>query len=148
MGKSLRILGIVNFPWDPRLGGARVWFELSEQWEKAGHRIDRFSLGDAFPKATTSRALSAWRQAIFPYRAARFVRDHADRFDVIDCVIGALPFPKKSMRFRGLLVARSIGLYLAYDEFIRMSRKRWPDQPRGKFIGGETLVAPLSLAIC
>jgi glycosyltransferase involved in cell wall biosynthesis len=26
-------------------------------------------------------------------------------------------------------------LYLAYDEFIRFSRRRWPDQPRGKFMG-------------
>jgi glycosyltransferase involved in cell wall biosynthesis len=26
-------------------------------------------------------------------------------------------------------------LYLSYDEFIRFSRQRWPDQPRGKFIG-------------
>jgi glycosyltransferase involved in cell wall biosynthesis len=133
--KPLRILGIVNLPWDPRLGAARVWFELSEQWTKTGHKIDKFCLSDAFPKPTRSRALSAWRQAIFPYRAARYVRRNARRFDVIDCLIGTLPFSKKSLRFRGLLVGRSIGLYLAYDEFIRFSRRRWPDQPRGKFLG-------------
>jgi len=132
--KPLRILGIVNLPWDPRLGAARVWFELSEQWKKAGHEIDKFCLSDAFPKPTRSRALSAWRQAVFPYRAARFVRSHAAKYDVIDCLIGTLPFPKKSLHFQGLLVGRSIGLYLAYDEFIRFSRRRWPDQPRGKFL--------------
>jgi glycosyltransferase involved in cell wall biosynthesis len=131
----LRILGIVNHPWDPRLGGARVWLELSEQWEKAGHKIDKFSLNDAFPAPTRSRALSAWRQVIFPFRAARYVRRNAGRFDVIDCLIGTLPFSKQFLRFRGLLVGRSIGLYLAYDEFIRMSRKRWADQPRGTFMG-------------
>jgi glycosyltransferase involved in cell wall biosynthesis len=133
--KPLRILGIVNLPWDPRLGAARVWFELSEQWTKTGHKIDKFCLSDAFPKPTRSRALSAWRQAVFPYRAARYVRRNARRFDVIDGLMGTLPFSKKSLRFRGLLVGRSIGLYLAYDEFIRFSRQRWPDQPRGKFIG-------------
>src|SRR5207302_8015141 len=37
--------------------------------------------------------------------------------------------------FQGLLVGRSIGLYLDYDEFIQFSRRRWPDQPRGKFVG-------------
>jgi glycosyltransferase involved in cell wall biosynthesis len=135
MDKSLRILGIVNLPWDPRLGAARVWFELSEQWKRAGHKIDKFCLSDAFPKPTRSRALSAWRQAVFPYQAARYVRRNAGRFDVIDCLIGTLPFSKKSLRFRDLLVGRSIGLYLSYDEFIRFSRRRWPDQPRGKFLG-------------
>src|SRR5437588_3133255 len=133
--KSLRILGIVNLPWDPRLGAARVWLELSGQWKKAGHKIDKFCLSDAFPKPTRSRALSAWRQAIFPYRAARYVRRHVRKYDVIYCLIGTLPFSKKSLRFNGLLVGRSIGLYLAYDEFIRFSRHQWPDQPRGKFLG-------------
>ena len=40
MDKPLRILCIVNLPWDARLGAVRVWFELSEQWKKAGHKID------------------------------------------------------------------------------------------------------------
>ena len=135
MDKPLRILGIVNLPWDPRLGAARVWYELSEQWTTAGHKIDKFCLSDAFPKPAHSRALSAWRQAVFPYRAARYVRRNAGKFDVIDCLIGTLPFSKKSLRFQGLLVGRSIGLYLDYDEFIQFSRRRWPDQPRGKFVG-------------
>ena len=117
------------------MGAARVWFELSEQWKKAGHEIDKFCLSDAFPKPTRSRALSAWRRAIFPLRAARYVRRNGRKYDVIDCLIGTLPFSKKSLRFNGLLVGRSIGLYLAYEEFIQFSRRRWPDQPRGKFVG-------------
>src|SRR5437588_4109546 len=104
MDKPLRILGMVNLPWDPRLGAARVWVELSKQWEKAGHKVDKFCLSDAFPKSTRSRALSAWRQAIFCYRAHRFVRRNAEKFDVIDCLIGTLPFSKQSLRFTGLLV--------------------------------------------
>ncbi len=135
MHKQLRILAIVNLPWDPRLGAARVWFELCEQWTKAGYQVEKFCLSDAFPKPTRSRALSAWRQATFPHRAARYVRRNAGKFDVIDCLIGTLPFSKKWLRFDGLLVGRSIGLYLAYDEFIRFSRRRWPDQSRGKFVG-------------
>ena len=135
MNKPLRILGIVNLPWDPRLGASRVWFELAAQWRNLGHQFEKFSLSDAFPKPTSSRALSAWRQAIFPYRAARFVREHGGSFDVIDCLIGALPFSKQSLRFTELLVARSIGLYLDYAKFIRFSRERWPDQPSGKFVG-------------
>jgi glycosyltransferase involved in cell wall biosynthesis len=135
MDKPLRILCIVNLPWDPRLGATRVWFELSEQWKKAGHKIDKFCLSDAFPKPTSSPALYVWRQVVFPYRAARYVRDHAAEFDVIDCLIGTLPYSKRSLGFSGILVGRSIGLYLAYTDFIRSSRQRWRDQPRGKFLG-------------
>src|SRR5258708_20668992 len=114
MNKPLRILGIVNLPWDPRLGAARVWLELSEQWKKAGHKIDKFCLSDAFPKPTRSRALSAWRQAIFPYRAARYVRRHAGKYDVIDCLIGTLPLSTKSPAFVVLLVGPSLAFYLPY----------------------------------
>jgi glycosyltransferase involved in cell wall biosynthesis len=135
MEKPLRILCIVNLPWDPRLGATRVWFELSEQWKKAGHKIDKFCLSDAFPEPTCSPALYVWQQVIFPYRAARYVRLHAAEFEVIDCLIGTLPFSKTSLGFGGIVVGRSIGLYLAYTDFMRSSRQRWRDQPRGKFLG-------------
>src|SRR2546426_10517731 len=95
MTSPLRILAIVNLPWDPRLGAARVWIELSEEWRKAGHTVEKFCLTDAFPKPTSSRGLSALRQMIFPSRAAAFVRQNADRFDIIDCLIGTLPFSKE-----------------------------------------------------
>ncbi|HZR78860.1 MAG TPA: glycosyltransferase family 4 protein [Chthoniobacterales bacterium] len=135
MDKPLRILAVVNLPWDPRLGAARVWFELAEQWKKAGHSIDKYCINDAFPKPTKSRALSAWRQAVFPYRVGRFLRRNSEKFDVIDCLIGTVPFSKKSLGFRGLLVGRSIGLHTSYEEFMRYTRRRWPDQPRGKLAG-------------
>ena len=135
MDRPLRVLAIVNLPWDTRLGAVRVWFELSEQWKKAGHKVDKFCLSDAFSIPTSSPVRYAWRQAIFPYRAARFVRHHAAEFDVIDCLIGTLPFPKTSLRFAGMLIGRSVGLYLTYADFIRSSRQLWRDQPRGKFLG-------------
>jgi glycosyltransferase involved in cell wall biosynthesis len=131
----LRILIIVDLPWDPRLGAVRVWTELAEQWRKAGHTVEKFCLTDAFPKPTSSRGLSALRQAWFPYRAARYVRRYGQRFDVIDCLIGTLPFSKKKLCFDGLLVARSVGLFRSYEHFTRLTRERWPDQPRGKFLG-------------
>ena len=115
--KPLRILAIVNLPWDARLGAARVWIELREEWRKAGHVVEKFCLTDAFPKSTRSRALSALRQAIFPSRAAKFVRQNAGRFDVIDCLIGTLPFSKESLGFHGLIVARSVGLHRPYERF-------------------------------
>ncbi|MEP7014311.1 MAG: glycosyltransferase [Verrucomicrobiota bacterium] len=135
MDKPLRILAIVNLPWDPRLGAARVFMELTEQWKTAGHYVEHFCLTDAFTKPVKSRWLSTLRQLLFPARAAGFVRRNAARFDVVDAAIGTLPFSKEDLRFDGLLVARSVGFYRSFERFIRVGRKRWPDQPRGKFLG-------------
>jgi glycosyltransferase involved in cell wall biosynthesis len=75
------------------------------------------------------------RQLFFVHRAARHIRRNASRFDVIDALIGTLPFSKKNLKFNGLLVARSTGLPRAYERFSHSSRQRWPDQPRGKLVG-------------
>jgi glycosyltransferase involved in cell wall biosynthesis len=135
MDQPLRILAIVNVPWDPRLGAARVWIELTEEWTKAGHVVEKFCLTDAFPKPASSPALAAFRLLLFPFRAARFLRQNASRFDVIDALVGTVPFPKKSLSFRGLVVARSVGLYRLYEKFERDAAKRWPPSAKGKLIG-------------
>ena len=134
MDKPLRILSIVNVPWDPRLGAARVWIELTEEWCKAGHYVEKFCLTDAFPEPASSPAHAALRLLGFPHRAAKFVRENAERFDVIDALIGTLPFPKKSLGFRGLLVARSVGLYRLYEKFDRVAAQRWT-HTKGKLLG-------------
>ncbi|MGH8095314.1 MAG: glycosyltransferase family 4 protein [Chthoniobacterales bacterium] len=133
--QPLRILAVVNLPWDSRLGASRVWIELSKEWERAGHIVERFCLTDAFPEPASSRASSALRQLRFPARAAAYVRQNASRFDVIDALIGVLPYPKSSLCFSGLVVARSVGLYRLYDQFVQRSRALWPDQPKGRWFG-------------
>lgn len=135
MDKPLRILAIVNLPWEPRLGAARIYIELAEHWKAAGHCVEKFCLTDAFAKPTNSAPLSMLRQILFARQAARFVRRNGSRFDIIDALIGTLPFSKKDLRFRGLLVARSVGLHRSYERFIRWSQQRWPNQPRGKLLG-------------
>jgi glycosyltransferase involved in cell wall biosynthesis len=135
MDKPLRILAVVNVAWDPRLGAARVWIELAEEWTKAGHLVEKFCLTDAFPTATSSSALAAFRLLLFPFRAASFIRNNADRFDVIDALIGTLPFSKESLRFSGLLVARSVGLYRLYEKFEQAAARRWPPSAKGKLSG-------------
>lgn len=134
VSEPLRILAIVNLPWDPRLGAARVWIEMAEEWSKAGHVVEKFCLTDAFPVAASSPAKAALRLLMFPLHAMRFVRRNAERFDVIDALVGTLPFTKRSLRFQGLLVARSVGLYRLYEKFERVAAKRWPPA-RGKLLG-------------
>lgn len=135
MDRPLRILAVVNVPWDPRLGAARVWIELTEEWRQAGHHVEKFCLTDAFPKNAASPARAAIQLLRFPFRAARFIRANADRFDVIDALIGAVPFSKKSLDFRGLLVARSVGLFYLYEKFSRVAAKRWAPATKGKLLG-------------
>ena len=131
----LRILLVVNLPWDSRLGAVRIYMELAEQWRASGHRVEQYSLSDAFPGARASSAIFALRQLLFAYKAAAFVRKNGARFDVVDALIGVLPFSKNKLRFRGLLVARSVGLYRLYDQFDRSVEKRWPGRPKGRFLG-------------
>ena len=135
MEKPLRILAVVNVPWDPRLGAARVWIELTEEWCRAGHHVEKFCLTDAFPEPATSPAHAALRLLGFPQRAAKFIRENGGRFDVIDALIGTLPFSKKSLGFRGLLVARSVGLYHLYEKFERMAAQKWTPATKGKLLG-------------
>lgn len=131
----LRILLMVNLPWDQRLGAVRIYMELAEQWRASGHVVEKFSLSDAFPRARTSPVALTLRQLLFAYKAAAFVRKNSKRFDVIDALIGVLPFSKKELGFHRLLVARSVGLYRLYEQFDRSVEKRWPGQPRGTFLG-------------
>lgn len=135
MDKPLRILAVVNVPWDPRLGAARVWIELTEEWCKAGHRVEKFCLTDAFPEPASSPGHAALRLIGFPQRAAKFIRENATRFDVIDALIGTLPFSKKSLGFGGLMVGRSVGLFHLYEKFERMAAERWGPPPKGKLLG-------------
>jgi glycosyltransferase involved in cell wall biosynthesis len=133
--KPLRILAVVYLPWDRRLGAARVWIELTDEWEAQGHTVERFCLTDAFPRPSKWRAMVALRQISFANRAAAYIRKNADRYDVIDALIGTVPFSKDRLGFRGLLVARSVGLYKLYQEFETLAEFRWPDRAKGTLIG-------------
>ena len=135
MDKPLRILAVVNTPWDPRLGAARVWIDLVEEWRKSGHSVEKYCLTDAFPAPTSSPRIAALRLTWFPFCAGRFVRRNAHRFDVIDALVGTLTFSKKSLRFNGLLVARSVGLYDLYERFERAAARRWPSSGKRKTLG-------------
>src|ERR1700730_6536799 len=131
----LRILVMVSLPWDPRLGAVRLYMELAEQWRASGHAVEKYSLSDAFPDASSSPAKFTIRQLLFAYKAAALVRKNSARFDVVDALIGVLPFSKRKLGFHGLLVARSVGLYRLYEQFDQSVEKRWPGRPKGKFVG-------------
>jgi glycosyltransferase involved in cell wall biosynthesis len=129
---KLRILLVVNLEWDSRLGAVRVFMELAEQWRAAGHSVEKFSASEAF-NGQVSAARTALRRIIFAYKAAAFVRRNALRFDVVDALIGSLHGSRGKLGVRGLLVARSVGLYRLYERFDRVAQERWPAS-RGRFL--------------
>ncbi|MGI8437872.1 MAG: glycosyltransferase [Chthoniobacterales bacterium] len=133
--RGLRILAVVNLPWDPRLGATRVWIELAEQWRAAGHTVEKICLTDAYPQKTASPRLAAVRELLFARKAAAFVRAHGHNFDVIDALLGTLPYSKRRLCFRGLLVARSVGLYLRYERFAQSVARQTPRTARGTLRG-------------
>lgn len=134
-GQPLRILVVISHPWDTRLGAPRVYMELAEQWRASGNVVEKFSLTDAYPNGAGSGAQFLIRQFRFAYKAAAFIRRNGDQFDVVDALVGDLPFSKASLRFRGLLVARSVGLPQFYEEFEQTVPRRWPGRSRGRLRG-------------
>lgn len=134
-GQPLRILIVISHPWDMRLGAPRVYMELAEQWRASGNVVEKFSLTDAYPNEAGSGAKFLIRQFRFAHKAADFIRRNRDRFDVVDALVGDLPFSKADLRFRGLLVARSVGLPQFYEEFEQTVQRRWPGRSRGRLRG-------------
>ena len=106
--------------------------ELMDRWTAAGHTVERFSLSEAFPHARSSGYAFALGQVLFAYKAARFVRTHASHFDVVDAVIGSLAGSKSQLQVKGLLVARSVGLYRLYRRF---EPRAMATQARGRMAG-------------
>jgi glycosyltransferase involved in cell wall biosynthesis len=122
--RSLKILLVINLPWDARLGAVRVFMEMADAWRRAGHAVSVFSASEAFPNPAASSALRALRQGLFQYKAAGFVHRHSQDFDVVDALIGSLTASKAKLGFGGLLVARSVGLHLLYERFDLEAQRR------------------------
>lgn len=130
----LRILLVLNVPWDPRLGAARVFMELAREWQAAGHTVESFSLSDVFAGDVGGLRL-VLRQIFFARKARAFVRNREKAFDMIDAITGAITVSKRRLKFDGLLVARSVGLFRLYDEFENSIQTRWPELRGGSFVG-------------
>jgi len=133
--RPLKILMILHMPWTRDLGAPKVSVEIAEELQKHGHQIDKFDIYDAFPKS--SKLLAYFQMALFPGRAARFVRAHGQRYDVIQAEQGNLPYTKRELNFTGVLIARTNGLAHFYDEYERNMKKKLLSrgERRGSLVG-------------
>ncbi|MDJ1175402.1 glycosyltransferase family 4 protein [Roseofilum capinflatum] len=133
MKQSLRILMILHMPWDRNLGGPRVQLELADEFHKMGHHVAKFDINDAFPNGQSSR-WSEFTRPSFSSKAKDFILANGHRFDIIDAHQGNLPFTKEELNFKGLLVARSVGLYAFCEEYARLEQQKWPQTKKGNLI--------------
>ena len=130
----MRILMTVPVPLLRELGVARVPADLAVELRDLGHVVEIFDSTAAFGPNRASR-LQRLQPLRFAARARDYVRAHAQRFDVVEGTQGDLPFPKEELRFDGLLVARSPGLFSVFDAYDAMARARWPEHRRGTPVG-------------
>ncbi|XWK85984.1 MAG: glycosyltransferase family 4 protein [Phormidium sp.] len=125
MNRSLKILMVLHMNWNRNFGGSRVQLELADEFRALGHEVEKFDYCDAFPKANSS-LIEKFTRPSFSAKAKAFVQANGDRFDVIDAHQGNLPFSKEELGIKGLLVARSVGLYAFYEEFVKLEKAKWP----------------------
>lgn len=125
MNKPLKILMVLHMPWNRNLGGARVQLELAEEFRLMGHDVEKFDYYDAFPHNPNS-ALTSLLRPSFAIKVKKFVRDNGQKFDIIDAHQGNLPYSKKELNYKGLLVTRSVGLNDFYKDFARWERQKYP----------------------
>lgn len=125
MTKTLKILMIIHAPWNRNLGASRVQLELAEEFQAMGHKVEKFDLFDAFTPEKKS-LIEKLTHPKFAEKAKVFVQTNGHKFDIIDAHQGNLPFTKEELGFKGLLVARSVGLYAFYEEFAKQEKIKWP----------------------
>src|ERR1051326_1624487 len=153
---NLKILMMTDMPWDKNLGGPRAQMALADEFRKKGHIVEKFDYYDAFPQAKMTprykqnqaelsanikhpyyRFKALYRTLIqpnFSKKAKEFVRVNANRFDIIDARESNLPFTKRELKFNGLLVARSVGLYAHHCQFFELERIKWPSANKGNVV--------------
>lgn len=134
MDRTLKILMILHMPWNRDLGGSRVQLELADEFRAMGHEVQKFDYNDAFPEENSS-FLQRLTRPSFASKAKAFVQANAHRFDIIDAHQGNLPFSKQELGIKGLLVARSVGLYAFYEEFAKQEKTKWPPKRKKTLIG-------------
>lgn len=116
--RPLRILFALHTPWTVRLGVPRVSIEIGKQLERLGHQCSHYAWEDAFPQGL-NKGSRFFEVALFQRQFLSFMQKHARDFDVVQVEMGLAPFSRKAYAFNGIMVAKSNGLPLFYDRYLR-----------------------------
>lgn len=119
--RRLRILFCTNYAWSSKLGAPRVLIELSEALSEYGHCCDHYSIensGITSNRFTAPFAISRYRRKLLFH-----IRKHGSEYDVIHVEHRLLPYSRDKHKYKGLIVAKSVGLAHFYDEFHRTTER-------------------------
>jgi glycosyltransferase involved in cell wall biosynthesis len=110
----MRILLCAPTPWNPRLGAAKVFIELSEELTALGWECERICLPELVTAAPGRPSVPLYAEAL-----RRHLRERAGDFDVVEYDHAFLPFPRSEFPGDTLFVARSVLLlhHVAAVEF-------------------------------
>lgn len=97
-------------------GVARVHFELKQEYEKAGHKVDKVDFKDLFPKGRN--LFQKLFEPPFTAKVLKYLRKNADKYDIIDANCTNIIYPKKAFGFKGLLFVRSHGIPPLYKKAV------------------------------
>ena len=116
-GNPLRILFAVPTRWTPTLGLPRVSIEISDRLQAMGHQCEKFSMEDVAPSGL-SRFKRFFSRAYFQRKLRDHLREHGQRYDVVQAECDVLPFVRRAYRFDGVLISKSNGLPQIYERYL------------------------------
>ena len=111
---KLKILLVAHNTISNSAGAGKVHYELKQEYEKAGHLVDKVDVKDLFPLG--QRPLQKILGPSFRTEILKYLKKNAHKYDVIDANITNIIYPKESFGFKGLLFARSQGILPLYEK--------------------------------
>lgn len=109
---KLKILLVMRHAWGNKMGIPKVFFDFKKEYERIGHHVDTLSFEDLYPKGQNKLAKIVG--PTFPELILEYLKENANKYDVIDANFECVPYPKKAFNFNGLLLFRSHGLPQVY----------------------------------
>lgn len=106
--RQMKILMVLQTPWGTDLGMSKVHYDLKIEYEKRGHIVEYLDHRKIYPNGE-SFFTKLFRDST-QQRILKYLKKHAQKYDVIDANQRCVPFPKEDFGFRGVLLFRSHGL--------------------------------------
>jgi glycosyltransferase involved in cell wall biosynthesis len=113
----MRILLVLEVPLDAGWGMSKVHYNLKIAFEKMGHQVDYLDWRKLYPHSQS--VYDKMFGSVFQERILEYLKINAHKYDVIDANVKCIPYPKKSFKFKGLLVCRSHGVDPLYSQIMQ-----------------------------
>lgn len=111
--KELKILILTQAVWNPRFGAVKVHMDIKDEYERQGHKVDKISLDDLYPKG--QNVFSKVFGKLYTEHIFNYLKENANKYDVIDANFSCVVYPKEAFGFKGVVLFRSHGIGPIYQ---------------------------------